>query len=158
MKRVEKTFCNIAQFLLAILALVILYVCFLVIYPYKTIDLVQPINIHENKVDRGEKVTYNVEYEKFTDKQAKVRVTLIDEKDVFPVGTINKINLLDHNHFCSWTFDGTFIKGKGKVTQKLKIPEDVNKGDVYFVITISYKVNFLKTIERNFISDVIEVT
>ncbi len=109
-------------------------------YPFKTIDIKEPVKLIERQVNRGDTITYITEYNKYIDKDAVLLVQLYN---------------IDKGYYVSLSSEHTnVIPGKSVALKTVKIPETVCPGNYKIIITIKYTINALRTIDKRFISEV----
>jgi hypothetical protein len=115
-------------------------VCFLAII-IVAVMIFWPLNVVEFKVDRfevsplhvrvGEVITINLQYEKFVDYPAEIRVSFVDTiiTNAIEYTSLRKAGV--YNHFRSLT-----------------VPKELAPGRYHLVFVASYKVNALRTERR----------
>ena len=126
----KKLFHNSILALIYLTILGIIYVGYLLYFPFKTFEVKQnPANVlnPENEVKRGGIVFYEVSYCKYTDKPAQVSKLLVNDV-IFP-GTAMESNL---------------PVGCGKKEASYKLPDIEIKGKHHLIITLTYRLNFLR--------------
>lgn len=126
----------------AILALIyltivaIIYVAYLLYFPFKTVEIRQvPANVlnTDNEVKRAGIVLYTIDYCKYIDAPAKISKMLVNDI-VFP-GTQTESNL---------------PLGCGTKQASYQLPDIDIKGKHHLVITLTYRINFLREETKTF--------
>lgn len=117
--------------------LVILY------YPFKTLDVKQPIKVIETVINRGNDITYIAEYNKSIDKEAVLSIQLYNVDTGYYVSLYS-----EHSNVLPCI--GTAIK-------TVRIPQNICPGNYKFILTVKYEINMLRTISKRFISEVFKI-
>lgn len=105
-------------------------------YPFKTIDVKQPMKVISNLVIRGEWITYVCEYKKYIDKDAELLIQLYS---------------VDLGHYVSLPNEfSNILCGEGIAIKSVRIPRTVVVGNYKLLITVKYKLNSLRTIVQTF--------
>lgn len=104
------------------------------VYPYKTIDIKSPMKvINEGKIVDDGNLRYEVDYVKYTREYGEVSKVLVNTILVPFVPYISKVKA-----------------GKGKKVIGIHIPDWYCEGSAKLKVTLSYKVNYFRTISKTF--------
>lgn len=127
---------HVALFTLIFSSVVFLLFLFWWIYPYRTFEVEQPYNVLTHKVKQGGLLTYEINYCKYTDVDPVVQRQFVD-------GIIYA------------TPEATAIikRGCGKLVNTIEIPHNLPIGDYYIKSRVSYKVNPIRVITHEFITE-----
>lgn len=116
-----------------------IYMLFMGLYPFKTIDVKQPATVLTAIVDAGDVLKYEVDYCKYTDAPAIITKTLISSDE-------NPAPL----NYTLISYSNDLPIGCGKFINDLPIPQYIQDGDYYVKISIEYRLNFLQTKTHEF--------
>ena len=111
------------------------------IYPYKTSTQVQPYKVITHEVKQGELLKYEMEYCKYTTKIPTVERQFIDGI----IYTVPQGN-------------AQIKKGCGKIVNSILIPQALPIGTYYVHSTVSWKMNPVRIINQEFITEKFIVT
>ena len=127
--------------------LVLLVMIYWAFWPYKTLEMFTPIKIlNPNKTVANGVLEYEVDYKKFTNKSCTVSRIIIQRK-----GDTKVIVVLP-------TYISKVIAGSAIVPIGLILPTNMQNGDNYMmIVTFAYKVNYLRTIELAFYSELFSI-
>lgn len=132
----HKTSHTIALIAFGMIVIIWLMFMFWAIYPYKTSTQVQPYKVINKEVKRGELLTYEMEYCKYTDKIPTVERQFID-------GIIYAIP----------QGNAQIKKGCGTIINSIKIPNGLPAGTYYIHSTVKWTMNPIRIINQEFVTE-----
>lgn len=109
----------------------LLLIIFWLVYPYKVIEFKQPIKILTPQVKRGEHLSYEVDYCKYSNHQPLITRTFIDGVIYQVPDGISKLN----------------DKGCGVNTIQMYIPKALPTGKFYVEINYHYELNPVRKLD-----------
>jgi|GEM_PF-3353943 len=132
--------------ILGIMSFIIGQIAVMLYYPYKTIDVKEPVQIlNENKrLIRGSHLVIAFDYKKYINADAEI-IYQLRNKDIKHYITLS-------------TVKSNVSVGKGIAVTSIYIPDTVVVGKYALIATSKYKVNEFRTICRRFVSEEFSVT
>lgn len=120
-----------------------LYVDYLSFWPVQKLVITsdQPVALNKNIVHPGETLSYNLSYCKYHNYQTTVHRTFIDGQVIALTDTPGKLPL-----GCSTVQVGTSV-----------VPETINPGQYHMVVDVEQRVNFLRTVDTVYETQVFTV-
>lgn len=144
MRDVSNIFYYASMTILLIAAFLMIYTSYLLFAPVKVIEPnVQPYKVVESEAKAGEEVTYTVDYCKYIDAPGTITRQLIAEGVA--------VNSQEQAVFLP---SGCPLRKDIKV----KLPLDLASGEYYIRINLEYRVNAVRTVEYEFITESFHVT
>jgi len=141
-----KHFSKIAYGVIGVAIILLLYVIYILLWPFKTIEATQPFDILTPQVEAGEILSYTAEFKVHTDKSFSVEWELINVAEPnFPI-TIPTQGRLQ------------FTKGNYTVKRKVIVPIETPPGKYHLRILDKVCLYSFRCIETEFITEDFEVT
>lgn len=110
------------------------------LYPYKTTENRQPYKILNIAVKQGDLLLYEIDYCKYTDITPTVHRQFID-------GII----------YSTPESTAQLKRGCGKIINSVRVPSSLPVGRYYMKAVVTFKVNPIRIIEKEFITEQFEV-
>lgn len=132
-----------SKILLFFTVLLFLYILYLNFYPLKPVEYFLPYLVKTKIVKQGDNVIYTSKYCKKIDTNGRVSRTLVDKEGLTyyldPTDGIGK------------------TKGCGTVDVAVRIPKEIPPNTYVMKASVSYKINFLRTIVITSYTDKFEI-
>jgi len=117
------------------------YIMVQMFYPYKTIDIKEPMKVLNTPVKRGEVVRFELDYCKYTEADAEVSYVLYNDVSITYPPRISHAPI------------GCHVASSSAVL----IPEYAPLGEYYVKFNIEYTINHYRTIIKSFDTEIFEV-
>jgi hypothetical protein len=109
------------------------------VYPYKTVELLEPIEIH-TPVYAGEPLIYTLHLKKHVNLPARITRNLLNERVVTYTPYANNL-----------------APGEHKKSFSLNVPETATPGPHKLALTFEYDINFMRTVTVKYESAVFDI-
>ena len=137
MKVKVKLMQTVAGIIVATSIFLVITFVFWSLYPYNPLKInVQPLPVINKEVKRGDSLVYNLDYCKSTDSSVLISRSFIDGV-IFSIPDVTAKNL----------------KGCRSNLISLQVPESIPVGDYYLKVTYKYKVNPIRTMLLEAVSE-----
>lgn len=115
------------------------HIFFMSYFPFKAIEVKEPIPVVQKNVYRGEVLTYICIYKKYVDKDAILQMQLHN---------------LDVGHYISLPEEhSNVLVGQGTALKTVLIPRTVVVGRYKMVLTVKYDYGYFRTIVKKFMTE-----
>ena len=118
----------------------------MMLWPYRTVDVTEPMSVINTTVQPGEVVRYEIQYCRYTEKDSSISWILVQEE--------NK----GSDYFLGSRDSGGLPAGCATInSQTPPVPNNTEPGTYYVKAVVRYQINPLRVITREFVTDSVEV-
>lgn len=118
----------------------------MMVYPFKTAEVKEPMRILTPEVQVGDIIRYEVDYCRYTDAESSLTWILVPSDSSYD------------GDFLGSRESGGLPTGCGLVnSQTPPVPEQVRPGEYYVKVVARYRVNPLRTITKQFVTGPVQV-
>lgn len=126
----------ISIFILILTGFIVGHVSVMLYYPYRTIDIKEPMFVLNSPVIRGEDLSFVCNYKKYINRDAEI---------------LSHLHNLDIGNYVMLPVEyGNIEKGEHIAVRSIRIPKTVVVGNYILIMTVKYKMNPIRTVTKKF--------